>query len=188
MEQQAMKLLGRGLSQVVVANALGCTEGYISQLMSKQEFAEGVAALKLAVVEKDSGRAAIVNEIKDALLEKTRKALPMMLRPLEILAALKVIDGLKCGDSGSSSLGVAVQQVVQVNLPAITMQNFIKNNNGEIVEVSGRSLATLAPVALKNMMAVRFATKGESNECSHQVKATETLSAATAYAVEAEAA
>lgn len=193
MKEQIERLLGRGLSQVVVANAVGCTEGYISQLLAEEDFAGRVAAMKLAIVEKDSSRGQLVNEIKDELLAKTKRALPMLLRPQEIIAALKVIDGLKCGDSAS---GVATgtggtQQIVQVNLPTIIMQNFIKNSQNEIVEVGGRSLATLSPMALKNMLhsTQQQQLSGVQNEqICQDSKATAVIPATAPHQFEAEAA
>lgn len=186
MKDQAKKLLSRGLPQSVVANAIGCTESYISQLMADESFAAEVNAARIASIEKDAGRDDVLNEIEDALALKLSKSLAFIIKPQDITRTLQVVNQLKRRDAGINANLQQQSQIVNVNLPAIIMQNFIRNQQGEITEVDGRSMATLSPAALTNMLSSQ---KGNNNGKGNQLSSLQTINpAAEAHQLEAKAA
>lgn len=173
MDEKIKRLLGRGLQQAVVASAVGCSESYVSQLMAREDFAAAVNELRVAFLEADGNREERMASIEDKITEKLEKAIPYMMKPQELLNAYKVINGRKRGTE--SSLAVApMQQVVQVNLPVFIQHNFLSNKNNEIVEVAGRSMATLTPASLKHMLADRQekleTLKGDINHDHERIK------------------
>lgn len=151
MRDKIRELLGRGLSNVIVANAVGCSESYISQLMAEPAFAEEVSQLKLQFVTKDTERHDKVDKIRDQLLDRLEKSAAFAYKPGEVLTAAKALQTLAGTISGNErAAGQQVQsQVVQVVMPAVIAANFTRNSHNEIIEVEGRSLATLTPAALK---------------------------------------
>lgn len=173
MDEKIKRLLGRGLQQAVVASAVGCSESYVSQLMAREDFAAAVNELRVAALEADSGREERMASIEDKITEKLEKAIPYMMKPMELLNAYKVINGRKRGGE-SSSVVAPVTQVVQVTLPVFVQQNFLSNKNNEIVEVAGRSLATLTPASLKSLLATRQekleTLKGDINHDHERIK------------------
>lgn len=150
--EKMKKLLAMDVPQVVVASALGCTEGYVSQCLSSEQFQAEVQALKLAKLESADKRDLQLEAIEDKLVEKIAKAVDYMLRPQELLGAFKVINGrqrsVAVAGAGNQQ---APGQVVNITLPAIVALNFVKNSNSEIIEAGGRSLTTLPSSVLKQM-------------------------------------
>ena len=151
MREKIKELLGRGLSNVVVASAVGCSEGYVSQLMAEPEFAAAVSELKLVHVTKDTERSDKIDKLKDKLLDQLERATQFAYKPGEVLTSAKALQTLAATSSGSEgATGQQVQsQIVQVVLPGIIAANYTRNQHNEVTEVDGRSLATLTPAALK---------------------------------------
>lgn len=146
------KLLAHDVPAIHIAQVLGCSEGFISQCANDPEFRAEVAAIRIARTEAASQRDEAYDEIEDELLAKLKKSVNYMLRPAEILAALKIINGAtrrgqNSGVVSSNTLG----QNVQIVLPNVTAVAFLKNDKGEIIEAGGRSLATLPSNVLKQM-------------------------------------
>ena len=146
------KLLSFDVPQVSVAAALGVSEGLVSQYMSDPQFSSEVASMKLARLEGLNSRDDLLDKIEDKVLNKLEKAVDYMMRPGELLAALKVVNGAQ--RRGSSINGVATQQLAQtvnILIPQAIAVTYIQNANSEIIEAGGRSLTTLPSNILKKM-------------------------------------
>lgn len=146
------KLLAQDLPQNVIAKVLGCSEGFVSQKAA--EFAEEVVAMKIAKLSAASDTEERREALEGTLLEKLEKAVDFMLRPAELLAAYKTITGASNKTAAAlANGGNATQQgqLVTVVLPQVLAINFVQNQQGEIIEAGGRSLATLPSAVLKQM-------------------------------------
>lgn len=148
------KLLAQDIPQVAIAAALGCTEGFISQCLSSQEFAMEVAALRIARLEGASDRDGKLDKLEDVIIEKLETSLAYMMKPSDLLGAFRIINGaVRRGTNGINPNVQPLGQSVVIVLPKVTALSFIQNQNSEIIEAGGRSLATLPSHVLKQMAA-----------------------------------
>jgi|WetSurMetagenome_2_1015567.scaffolds.fasta_scaffold50990_2 hypothetical protein len=145
MKDKIKQLLGDGHPASVVAAAIGCSEGYISQLLAQEEFRAEVQQLKLSRLGDNTARDGKYDKIEDKLLAKLDEAADMIYKPQEILRALKITNEAKRrgGMSAGADVGAGQNNLVRLNMPVFVQQNFILNAKSEVVEVAGRSLATI---------------------------------------------
>lgn len=155
-KSKLQKLLAQDLPQVAIANALGCSEGYISQCMADDAFRAQVAAIRIARLEGAGDRDDALDKLEGQLIEKMEKAVNYMIKPRDILDAFKVINSAKRSNSVAlTSAGDGFGQQARIILPRAMAVTFVQNNFGEIVEAGGRSLATLPANVLKQMAATK---------------------------------
>ena len=105
-QSTALKLLGQGISAVMVASTIGVTEGLISQFLADPRFAEEVTKRKLATLQKQTGIDNKYIEAEEKLVDKFLRVIPLMNKPMEILKGLQVINSTKrrgMADSGACS-------------------------------------------------------------------------------------
>lgn len=154
-KNQIQKLLGTGLSNEVVATAVGCDPTYISQLMADEEFASAVVALRTISLTANTTRDRNIDGIEDSLIEKLKQLIDdnLIYKPSDILRAFALVNNAKRrGVSAHESLTIN-NTVVQLILPARVQRNFVQNAQGEVVEVEGKSLVTMpAHALLKNLV------------------------------------
>ena len=160
-QSQALKLLGQGISAVIVASTLGVTEGLISQFLAEPRFAEEVTRLKLAALQKQTSVDNKYLEFEDKLLDKFGKVIPLMTKPMEILKGLQVLNATKRRGMADAPAGTGTSQIVQINIPVHVSQKFITNTHNQIVEIhyedGSRSLVTATPQAVERLAASRAA-------------------------------
>ena len=94
-ESRALELLGTGAAPEQVAAACGVTVSRISQLISEPRFAALVADLRFASLSKHNARDTEYDTIEDKLIEQLKNLLPLMMRPMEVLKAISVINAAK---------------------------------------------------------------------------------------------
>ncbi len=143
--ERIKELLGVGLPNNVVASAVGVTDSYISQLLADPEFAAEVTQLKLINLTETAARDKKYNSLEDKLLEKLENVLPYLVKPMEVLAAIKTINSAVRRAAPSELAGQANVQVVQLQLPdnSAFAARFVINKESQVVEIAGRSLATM---------------------------------------------
>lgn len=147
-EERALILLGQGtISSEEVAAACGVSPSRISQLLSDVDFAEKVSLLRYENLQKHNARDATYDDIEDKLLDKLKKSLPMMFRPMEILKAIQTINGAKRRGHSAPETIVNQQTIVNLLLPSQITQKFTTNVNNQVVSVgteeSEQSLLTM---------------------------------------------
>lgn len=143
MKERIIALLGNGVSPAIAASAVGCTEGYISQLMSDEDVAARVSALRFDNLQAASDRDKKADRIEDSLLDSLQKVLPMMMRPAEIVRSLAVVNALKRRASSAPDTMHIHNQVINLMLPQHTALRVTMSASREIVEVEGRTLVTM---------------------------------------------
>lgn len=140
---RALELLGSGVPQEAVASTLGVQPSYISQLLSDSNFAEKVTQLKYVALSKHTARDEQYDTIEDSLLSKLDSALPLMLRPTDIVGALKMINGAKRRGLDSKESIVAQQNIVELTMPTMIVQNFTTNINNQVIKAGDQDLVTI---------------------------------------------
>jgi hypothetical protein len=153
-KEKILQLLGSGLAPVVVANAVGCDASYVSQLLGQEEFALEVARLRCQGVEKDLNRDNKYDTLEDKLLEKLENVLPFMMKPREILEALKVVNTAKRRAHVGQQTESGKTIHVHLQLPPSALAHFSLNHNNEVIEVAGRVLTNMpAAILMKSLEA-----------------------------------
>lgn len=161
-KRKIQELLGTGLSNDVVASAVGCDTSYISQLMANEEFASAVVAMRTLSLTANSARDKSIDSIEDALLNKLKELVDtdQFYKPNDVLRAVAVVNAAKRrGVAAHESLTVN-QTVVNLMIPIQVVQTFTTNTQGEVVEVEGQTLVTMpAHTLLKKLVE----TKGDKS-------------------------
>jgi len=143
LEERAMNLLGSGIPQEAVASALGVTASYISQLLSNEEFSTAVTQLKFEALSKHTARDASYDSVEDSLIDKLKKSLPLLIRPNDILGAIKVINGAKRRGQDSQDSIVNSQEIVSIMMPTQIIQQFTTNIHNQVIKTGDQDLLTM---------------------------------------------
>jgi len=141
--ERALSLLGAGVQQETVATALGVTPSYISQLLSDENFAHQVTQLKFEALSKHTQRDASYDELEDTLLTKLKKNVNLLIRPQDILGAIKVVNGATRRGTGSQENLVSQSNIVQITMPVAIVQQFTTNINNQVIQAGEQSLLTM---------------------------------------------
>jgi len=153
--ERIKELLGNGLTNEVVASAVGVTPSYISQLMSQEEFSADVVALRTKTLMAATARDRSWDGIEEKLLDKLEQVVSsgMIYKPQDLLRALVVANNAKRrGNTVQDSL-VANKTVISINIPVTVMNHYKKNAQGEVIEVTTpegntQTLTTMPAAAL----------------------------------------
>lgn len=160
-QARALAMLGQGVAAVMVAGALGVSESLISQFLADPRYAEEVTKRKLAALQTQTNIDNKYALAEEKLLDKFIKTIPLISKPMEIVKGLQVINATKRrgAQEGMGSINQTTN-IVQINLPAKFAANFIKNAQGQIVEVQdgegSRSLITTTPQDLDKLAAESY--------------------------------
>lgn len=151
-----LELLGNGMSPEIVATAAGVTPGYVSQLLSDEEYSKQVVQLRFNNLQAATARDKKYEELEDALILKLQDLLPLMYKPQEVLRAIAIINKtVRRGASAPENMTIN-NTVVNLTLPTKIINNFKVGANNQIVEVAGKTLVTmpsqdLAKIAMEEL-------------------------------------
>ena len=176
-EEKAIALLGTGVSAEQTASALGVSASRISQLLSEEVFADKVTDLRYKSLQSHNTRDASYDSLEDKLLDKLEKALPLMMRPGEILKALQTVNAAKRRGQSAPQQVTASQTVISLVLPTQITQMFSTNTHNQVVSAGGQDLLTMQSSHLLSL------TEDESKEehsNEHKTKACTVLPGAPA--------
>jgi hypothetical protein len=151
-ETRALSLLGQGLGPEVVAAAVGVSVSRISQLLSVPEFSAQVAELRYENLAKHNTRDNAYDAMEDSLLEKLKDCLPYMMRPMEILKAIQIINAAKRRGSSAPEHITSQQTVVQLLMPTQILQNFTTNINNQVIKAGSQDLVTVQSASMNSLL------------------------------------
>lgn len=143
-KERLIELLGSGISPAIAASAVGCTESYVSQLLSDEQVAAQISALRFANLQAASSRDKKMDSLEDTLLDKLQTTIPLMMRPGEILKAVATVNAMKRRGSAAPESMHIHNQVINLQLAPKTSVHFQLSANKELVEVAGRTLTTMS--------------------------------------------
>lgn len=164
-ESRALSLLGQGIGPEMVASAVGVSVSRISQLLSDPEFSSAVAELRFKNLSAHNDRDRRYDSLEDKLIDKMEDLIPFMMKPLEVLRAISVINAAK--RRGASAPESITQQNTVVNLLMPTQitqifsaeqRSLTLNTNNQVVSAGGQDLVT---VQSGRMDALVSAVKGQ---------------------------
>lgn len=148
-----IEMLGHGVSQTVVAEAVGVTDGYVSQLLERQDVREEVAAKKSQKladhIEVDSGIESAERKalrLIDKKLDSPLVSLSDATKTFAVLNAARKKSEL--GTMGNNAAGVDTVTFVLPRAAKILIQ---VNTDNQIIEVDGKTTAPLPSRALPSL-------------------------------------
>jgi hypothetical protein len=179
-EERALKLLGSGCGPEVVATAVGVSVSRISQLLSEPEFAAAVSELRFQNLQKHNEMDSKYDTMEQKLLDQLQDVLPLMMRPMEILKAIQVINAAKRrGQSAPESI-THQNTVVNLVMPTQIVQRFATNINNQVINAGNQTLETMqSSQMLVTAKAREIARLGESNDKYNSSSSTVLTSATT---------
>jgi hypothetical protein len=160
-ESRALKLLGDGINPSMVASAVGLSDSRISQLLSDEQFAARVTELRYESLVAHNQRDLSYDEIEDQLIAKLRDILPFMMKPMEILKSIQVINAAKRRGASAPDSLTQKQEVVQLVMPIQVITQFALNSNGQVVKAGQQDLVTVQSSKLTDL--VKTARQGVPN-------------------------
>lgn len=159
-ESRALSLLSQGLGPEVVAAAVGVSTSRISQLLSSPDFAAKVAEGRYENLAKHNQRDNAYDALEDSLVEKLKDCLPFMMRPMEILKAIQVINAAKRRGSSAPESITSQQTVVQLVMPTQILQSFTTNINNQVIKAGNQDLVTVQSASMDKLLNL---SKGSQN-------------------------
>jgi hypothetical protein len=151
-ETHALTLLSQGLGPEVVAAAVGVSVSRISQLLSDPEFAAKVAEGRYENLAKHNRRDNAYDALEDTLIEKLKDCLPFMMRPMEILKSIQVINAAKRRGSSAPESITSQQTVVQLVMPTQILQSFTTNINNQVIKAGAQDLVTVQSASMARLL------------------------------------
>lgn len=143
MKDRIIEMLGHGVSAVQVAQAVGCDESYISQLLSSPEIFEAVSLAKAkhfsAYVEQDN----FLDDAEKNALEKVATLIPFITRPSDAVRVYGVLNAAKRRTTDAATHANAVAATVSLDLPEASRVRFTITADKQVIEIEGRSMATM---------------------------------------------
>lgn len=150
--RKIIDLLGAGVPPTQVAMACGVTDSYVSQLLSQEEVSAEVTELRAKrahqYIEHDD-RLDTDEEVARRLVRRNLDN--ALLKPMEALAHFKVLNGAR-RQAQSAVAQTPVATVVNLQLPAITHVQFRMTTEKQVIEVDGRSLATMPASTVNRLL------------------------------------
>lgn len=143
--------LGQGLSTSVVAGATGVTPGYISQLLVDESFRNKVTELRTQALQKFSTIDQNYEDMELKLQERLRRVLPLIVKPHDVLEAIKTINSTKRRGTTDLATEATSATVIEIKMPQTILQNFTKttivqhNEINQIIQAGEQSLITAQP-------------------------------------------
>lgn len=171
LEDRALSMLGSGAPAGIVAQALGVTEGRISQLLANEEFSQAVADLRFKNLNKQTQLDDRYSDMETKLLDKLEKTLPFLTRPKDVASVLGTINGTKRRGAQLTQATQSTGQIVNLTIPIAIAHKFTTNVNNQVIEVKGEqgeaeTLITATPAGL-HTLSQQLLTKGDGSHDSN---------------------
>lgn len=156
-DAKILSLLGQGISANIVASAVGKSEAYISQLISDPIFSAQVYELRYKTLAKHSDRDNAYDETEDQLLDKLKHMIPLMFKPMEVLAAIRVINQAKRRGAGFQPTNQTTAPVVSLTIPIQLVNQFRTDSNNQVIEAGQQTLITVQSGNMNRLLEQRKA-------------------------------
>lgn len=154
-EDRALSLLGQGIGPEVVASAVGVSVSRISQLLSDAQFASQVAELRYRNLSKHNERDSAYDSLEDSILERLKDCLAYMVRPMELLKAVQIINSAKRRGSSAPDTILAQKEVVNLVMPVQVIQQFTTNINNQVIQAGTQELITVQSGNMNSLLEAR---------------------------------
>lgn len=151
-ESRALELLGSGnISSAQVAAALGVSESYISQLLSREDFAAQVAERRFNALQKHNTRDSLIDTLEDEVLAKLQETLPLVMRPMELTRIFQTINAAKRRGSSAPESTLQHSKIVNITIPVLVANKFSVTPENQALVAGTQELLTMQSGTLLNL-------------------------------------
>lgn len=147
---RAQELLGSGIAANLVAQTLGVSESYVSQLLSEDEFLKGVVALRYENLSRHNKRDQEYDALEDKALAMLKETLPMVFDPMKLSRIIQTLNSAhRRGQSAPDSI-TQQNTIVNLTMPTVIVDRhaaahavITKDANNQVIEAGGQTLVTI---------------------------------------------
>lgn len=164
-EDKAINLLCRGISQVDVAKACGVDESRISQLMGDEEFKAKLIDAKF----KKYGEQARMDETYDSMEAKLQQRfealIPMIHKPKDVLDAMQKLNAMKRRSGIIDADQNKINEVATLTVPIAIINKYnivVDQSTNRVIEANGQPLLTAQPNQVVDANEIRSKIKGRT--------------------------
>jgi len=183
---KAISMLGQGVAQHLVAEAVGVTPSYISQLVKEPGVISEIGAIRAEFVQEDLQHDRLINKLEMEALKRIEKTLPYV----KAEAAAKIFSTLNSSKRHAilSENDNHVTTAVTIVIPTAAEHFIKKNNENQVIEIDGKTIAPL-PSRVLPQLATELAQRKQQQlpapEAPHVVNYQEKAKARDLSAAEA---
>lgn len=154
LREKIVKYLAQDIQQSVVASSCGVTPAYITQLLDLPEVREEISLLKAKRLEVAIENDDNLDKLESRALQMVGDKLTYVKSAVEAVKIAQALNGMKRKNTASdpSADAVAAQQVT-ITIPRGANLLFKLNENNQVIEVEGRTMAPLPSKALPGLQA-----------------------------------
>lgn len=147
--ERLLGILAAGVPHTAAALAVGVSDSYISQLLATPEFSTALAERRSHRLESSIKYENTVESVRDRALKVLDSKLAFVKGPLEAARIFQILDSARRGTATppTEATPLGVQQVAVI-LPQAAKVHISMNSQNQVIEVEGRSMATLPSKAL----------------------------------------
>lgn len=148
-----ISLLGQGYAQATVASALGITASYVSQVAEEDDVREQVSQLRVGKLQERVEDDVKLEALERKSLQMIADKMPFVKSPMEAARIFQTLNSAKRKTANSVQENDANSvETVTITLPKSAASIHIQlNQNNQVIEVEGRSMAPLPSRALHNL-------------------------------------
>lgn len=144
MNDKIVEMLGNNIPPGVVALACGVTQEYVTQLMADENIRAQVVSAKVANVETGVRVDNLIEDLEERALVRLGQVIDYASKPLELVRVFQTLNGAKKRTGELSGVNQnPTAALVQINISAEAAMLFKLSSDRQVVEVDGRSMATL---------------------------------------------
>lgn len=155
MKDRIIELLGNGIPATNVAEALGVSDSYISQIMSEEGVMEQVQAKRAVRFSKFADRDDFLEQAEEAALKRAAYLIPFMTKAGEAARVYSMLNNAKRKTSMQNANTAAPSTIVNLNIPTTARVNFTMSSDKQVIEVAGRSMVTMPAKTLAQKLEER---------------------------------
>jgi hypothetical protein len=152
LREKIIKYLAQDIQQSVVASSCGVTPAYISQLLDLPEVRDEINLLRSARLDTAITHDSNLDKLETRALEMVEGKLPYVKTAIEAVKIAQALNSMKRKNTASdpNSDAVSAQQVT-ITVPRGASLLFKMNENNQVIEVEGRTMAPLPSKALSGL-------------------------------------
>ena len=158
-------LLGAGVSQTSAALACGISDGYVTQLLADPDFIAALANQRTEKLETAIKHDDTIESVEAKALKTLDAKLAFVRNPLEAARIFQILNAAKkravVTDSRPEALGA---QQVSIVLPKAAAVHITMNTANQVIDIAGRSMATLPSKSLPTLQAQTVVAKEAAKE------------------------
>lgn len=151
LREKIVKYLAADIQQSVVASSCGVTPAYITQLLELPEVREEINLLRAARLEASLLADDTVESLEKAALEQVKSRMPFVRDAITAVKIAATLNGMKRKATPEAGADSVAAQSVTITVPRGASVMFKVNENNQIIEVEGRTMAPLPSKALPGL-------------------------------------